>query len=126
MNRVASVLALLLSAGIVVSMVSCDQASSVREPASSSVASPSPTVQRKSSLGIDGVPHVEVGRVYKVVVGMAAISFYIIRIDDDGRVLASAVERADGVGIRQGSLWSLNLKQAVLVQAHVDESQAQR
>ena len=63
-----------------------------------------------------GAP-VKVGQAYKVLVGVGALSFKVLEIGKDGMVKVQAVDDGKFVGIKRGSVWWLNLNQALLVEA---------
>jgi len=60
---------------------------------------------------------VEVGQTYRILVGVGALSFRILEIGEGGLVRVQAVEDASFVGVGEGSVWWLNLNQALLVEA---------
>jgi hypothetical protein len=64
-----------------------------------------------------GLPIVQVGQSYRVVVGMAALSFKVLEVGKAGLVKVQAVEDARAMQINAGSIWWLNLNQALLVEA---------
>jgi hypothetical protein len=60
---------------------------------------------------------VKVGQTYNISIGMAVIPFSIQEIGPGGLVRAIALDSAQAMGIRRGSIWWVNLNQAVLIEA---------
>lgn len=69
---------------------------------------------------------VEVGQTYRILVGGGALSFRILEIGEGGLVRVQAVEDASFVGVGEGSVWWLNLNQALLVEAMPTETSQHR
>ena len=62
-------------------------------------------------------PIVQVGQSYRVLVGMGAMELKVLEVGRTGLVKVQAVGDSGLVGFKKGSIWWLNLNQALLIEA---------